>query len=375
VNSSTINISPRRTIIQKVIVLGENPALMAGFVNRASGSNIAYHLYASLGVGIGVARTSVQDIEIIMQLWLIPRDEKVPGINQNFRRGHTGAIIVVDGAHIDRIHHHLSTLGQESLSSSIIAIVGNHEQAIAANSLLAMKYGIEGNLLLDGLIDQAMDELGNNLLNRYNSKETAPLIIRLDHSECPEYHHVPGQAYMPECTQDDIEYIKYIAERIGTTIREDLVAIDTDNGTFNVNLRNGGVTFSPLMCKHCSRRCKRESRICIIGIDKGWASEDIGERALLILAKVWGIASLELPQHVQKQIRFASQCREYIPDYDSTEVTDSLSLLGYHRESKKRPLLEEAGERVTSKRMSSSTFEVLKSKLQYIRGSNNQDGT
>ncbi|MFW9919925.1 MAG: hypothetical protein ACFFED_10015 [Candidatus Thorarchaeota archaeon] len=349
---------------------------MAGFVNRASGSNIAYHLYSSLGVGIGVTRTFVNtDIEIILQLWLIPREEKVPGINQNFRRGYTGAIIVIRGSEIDSMRNHLNSLNESARATSIIAVVGTNEEAIQAREILSEEYGIESSLLLDTFIGQAIGELGEALLYKYNNEETIPLIIRLDETQCPEYHYVPGQAYLPECTPEDIEYIKHMAERIGTTIHDSTTRIELDFGSFEVNLKNGGILYSPVMCKHCLRECKRESRICIIGVDRGWASDEIGDRALLIIAKIWAIASSELPQHVQKQIRFASQCREYVPQYDDMSQFDSISIVGHRRSSKKKPLLEEAGERVVSKRMSSSAFEVLKSKLQYIRSSDKQDGT
>lgn len=374
--SSISEVSPKRTIIQKVIVLGENPALMAGFVNRASGSNIAYHLYSSLGVGIGVARTStMSEVEVIMQLWLIPHEEKVPGINANFRRGYTGAIIVVSGADIERIQDHLSSLNEEAISTSIIAVVGTHEEASRARDILSQNYGRNGRLFLHSDIDQAVEEIGVSLYSRYNDESSEPLIIRLDSSQCPEYHYVPGQAYLPECTQEDTEYIRFVAERIGATISAKAAIIDHDIGRFEVNLKSGGVVFRPSICKHCSRACKRESRICIIGVDRGWASDSLGDRALLIIAKIWSLVSREIPRHVQKQIRFASQCREYHKARDDTLHEDALFVLGYQRGIKKKTLLEEAGERVTTKRMSSSAFEVLKNKLQYIRGTDSQDGS
>lgn len=375
--SSIVDASPRQTLIQKVLVLGDNPARMAGFVNRASGSNIAYHLYASLGVGIGVARTVTKDdTEIIMQLWLIPQDEKVPGINRNFRRGSSGSVIVLHGDQIPTLRRHLMTIPQECFCSTVVLVIGSDHDARNAASAIENEFGIQVDYIPQAPVSRTVSRLGQSLLNKYRGTEMPRVCVaRVDDSDCPEYTHISGQSHMPECTQDDIDMIMSIAYRTGARVSDKSATIALDEGEFKVTLKDGAVSFTPTLCGLCKRDCPRSTNICIVGIDRGWSSDEIGERALLIISKIWAISSRQLPLQVQKQIRFASQCRHFASrDDDDLQVIDTLTALGYRSRHKKKPLLQEAQERFDHRMMSSSALEILRSKLNAIRGLYNREG-
>lgn len=375
--SSIVDASPRQTLIQKVLVLGDNPARMAGFVNRASGSNIAYHLYASLGVGIGVARTVTNDgTEIIMQLWLIPQDEKVPGINRNFRRGSSGSVIVLQGNRIPTLRKHLLTIPQDCLCSIMVLVIGSDDDARNAANAIEDEFGIQVDYIPQGLISRTIARLGQSLLDKYRGIEQPRVcVVGIDESQCPEYNHVSGHSHMPECTQDDIDMIMSIAYQTGARVSEESATIALEEGEFTVTLRDGAVSFTPTLCSLCKRDCPRHTNICIVGIDRGWSSDEIGERALLIISKIWAISSRQLPLQVQKQIRFASQCRHFTSrDDDDLQVVHTLAALGYRSTQKKKPLLQEAEERLEHRMMSSSALDILRNKLNAIKGLHNREG-
>jgi hypothetical protein len=377
VTSSIVDASPRQTLIQKVLVLGENPARMAGFVNRASGSNIAYHLYASLGVGIGVARTVTNDdTEIIMQLWLIPQDEKVPGINRNFRRGSSGSVIVLQGDQIPRLNAHLLSIPPDCIHSTILLVIGSDSDARTAARTIAEKLGIQVDYVEGGRVSETISRLGRILLDKYRGIEQPRMyVVGLDESQCPEYNHISGQSHMPECTQDDIDMIISLAHQTGAQISQKSAIIALDEGEFEVILKDGAVSFTPTLCSLCRRNCPRRTNICIVGIDRGWSSDDIGERAMLVISKIWAISSRQLPIQVQKQIRFASQCRHFTSkDNNDLHVVNTLAALGYRSTQKKKPLLQEAEERFDHRMMSSSALDILRNRLNAIRGLYNREG-
>ncbi len=367
----------RSTLIQKVVVLGTNPALMAGYINQVSGSTIAYHLYSSLGVGIGVARTrAMSGHEIVLQLWLIPNDEKVPGINKSFSRGHTGAIIVVRGEDINQLEAIISTISPEAYHSLLFVIIGTQEEAEGALDIISNATCSVPRVEFHVNPREALSNLGDALVSRRTDKIAVPMIVCMDEDECPEYHHIQGRESIPECTMAEIDYIQEMAQKIGAYATPDTAEIKRPEGTFLVNIRTGSVNLTPVSCQLCVNDCKRDSNICIVESDSGWSSEGLGERALLIVAKIWGIYSGELPNHVKKQVRYAIQCNRFLPrvDLDIKEIEDAMKALGYQRSQRRRTLLEEASARVSDHRISKTVYDMLKSRLDPVLGQRAQEG-
>ncbi|MCK5239729.1 MAG: hypothetical protein KAR33_09295 [Candidatus Thorarchaeota archaeon] len=367
----------RHTLIQKVVVLGTNPALMAGYINQVSGSTIAYHLYSSLGVGIGVARTrAMSGHEIVLQLWLIPNEEKVPGINKSFSRGHTGAIIVVRGQDINQLDTIISTISPEAYHSLLVVVVGTQEEAEEALNIISNATCSVPRVDFHVNPREALSNLGDALVSRRMDKIAVPMIVCMDEDECPEYHHVHGRESIPECTMAEIDYIQEIAQKIGAHATPVTAEIKKPEGTFQVNIRTGTVILAPVICQLCVNDCKRDSNICIIKSDSGWSSEGLGERALLVLAKIWGIYSGELPNHVKKQVRYTIQCNHFIPreDLDIEEIETAMEALGYQKSQRRRTLLEEASARVSDQRISKTVYDMLKSRLDHVLSQRAQEG-
>ncbi|MHA2300900.1 MAG: hypothetical protein ACXACD_08085, partial [Candidatus Thorarchaeota archaeon] len=79
-------------VMYKALVLGVNSALQTGFLNIASEGTVAYQLHSTVGVGIGVSRSRLDDgREAVLQLWALPTSERFPGLTQTYMRGHRGA--------------------------------------------------------------------------------------------------------------------------------------------------------------------------------------------------------------------------------------------------------------------------------------------
>jgi len=367
----------RSTLIQKVLVLGHNPALMSGYVNQVSGSTIAYHLYASLGMGIGVARTvSTTNHQVVMQLWLIPQEEKIKGLNESFRRGHSGAVIVIAGEQLDDIDEIIDSVDESTYQSLLVVVVGNEEQAKRAAELIAERTNTIPDLELDMDIRHSLIPLGNALATKHNKEQPTPCVIRIPMEECPEYLPEYEGRTIPECTDEEISLIQETARKIGASVRSNSAILDTTDGQYTIDLRNAAVRLIPVTCQFCANECKGNSNICIIELSSGWSSEDFGKRALLLLAKIWGIHTGELPQHVKKQIRYASQCNKFSPDenIDPNTIVQALSSLGYKLPLKRKTLLEEASVRVSDHRMPETAYNMLKSKLHHVLSKRAQEG-
>ncbi|MDF1540959.1 MAG: hypothetical protein P1Q69_18835 [Candidatus Thorarchaeota archaeon] len=377
VSHSTEQKEVRSTLIQKVLVLGHNPALMAGYVNRVSGSTIAYHLYASLGVGIGVARTrSTTNHEIVMQMWLIPQEEKIKGINESFKRGHSGAIVVLAGDQLDHIHDLIEAVDENAYPKLLVVVIGTTKQTRRVVEIVAEKTKTSPTLKLDIDIRDSLIPLGNALASKYSREQSVPCIIRIRVEDCPEYYPEYEGRSIPECTVEEIHHIQETAEKIGASITSSSAILHTADGQYTIDLRTGEVNLSPITCQFCSNNCKRNSNICIIALESGWSSEDLGKRALLILAKIWGIHSGNLPQHVHKQIRYATQCNKFLPDenLDIDTIEQTLFSLGYKTPIKRKTMLKEASDRVSDQRMSHTTYNMLKSKMHHVLSKRAQEG-
>ncbi len=367
--SASSNQQFRRTLIQKVVVLGTNPALMAGYINQVSGTTIAYHLYSTLGVGIGVARTQADSgDEVVLQLWLIPNDEKMPGLNKSFAKGHTGAIIVLRGNETEQLAEILSNISEEAHKGILVVVVGS--ESAAENALNVVSDSISSVPRIDYHVNprEALSHLGNALVTRRKNRIPTPLVVCMAEDECPEYHHVQGFDDIPECSIEEIEYIKEIAMKIGAEVDIESAAINKPEGVFTVNIKTGDVSILPVSCQLCESDCKRNSGICIVESTSGWSSEGMGKRSLLILAKIWGIHSNELPNHVRKQIRYAIQCNRFLPraDLKIQEIEEAMEALGYERSQKRKSLLEEASARVSDRRISQTIFDMLKRRLDIV---------
>ncbi len=94
-------------------------------------------------------------------------------------------------------------------------------------------------------------------------------------------------------------------------ITQKITIISKDFGDFIVNLVNGTINFTPIICIKCNNQqnCKYILRkICIVEESEGWANFAFSKIDLLILSKIFAILYNQLPTHVMKQIKSQSDC-------------------------------------------------------------------
>ena len=93
--------------------------------------------------------------------------------------------------------------------------------------------------------------------------------------------------------------------------RKRTAIISKDYGDFIVNLLDGTVKYSPLVCLKCVdlKTCtKTKRKLSIVGDSEGWANFTFSKIDMLILSKIFALIYEQLPTHVLKQIQSKSFC-------------------------------------------------------------------
>ena len=365
---------PRSRMIFKVLVLGRDLPLQTGFINRVSGERVTNQLYNTLGVSLGITNNEDHDdVSTILQLWSLPLNERLNGLTKTFTKGHRGVIALVKPDEIENIHSLLNSFSVQPGSNLVVVIVGN---------VLGIEQELLGRIpfnpeLLDvhtiATAEDAIAILSNQLRQKSRSNEEKVTVLFMDESQCPLYEPVQTSHHEPECSDQEVDEIRSILINQGIRVADDSCFVELTEGTAWISLRTGTVRLEPIICDYCDRDCKRQTNICIIAVDSGWATQEIGQRALLTTAKVLALSERNLPNHVEMQLQRASLCTRFELDPDLLEEDIPLDLITPQPRSVylRKTLLEVASERVKEGRLPQTAYNMLKRKLVSLQKSVN----
>ncbi|MHA2380344.1 MAG: hypothetical protein ACXADS_13810 [Candidatus Thorarchaeota archaeon] len=350
-------------IIHKAVVLGADTALQTGFLNRASQGTAAYQLYSTLGVGIGVSKSTLKDgCQSVLQLWSLPLSERFHGITQTFMKGHHGAIVVLRPDETEVFERLFSGLSDHSRERLMVVIVGTD---LSLERALSDITGVMGRLPAVSHMENVsscMEFFAQSLGRKTRKVSRLPLVVLIDDGECPPQEPVLDSKSMPPSSREEIKYIREMVESLGATCSSTHCTIELDEGLVKVELSTGDVRMESAICKHCLKNCARLPRLCIVGTDSGWTHEEIGPRALLTMAKIYGLMTGELPELVRTQLHRASRCSNIVLpqiEEECEETLERLTRLGYTKRGKRWTLLEAAGRRVRQGRLSPGDCDAI----------------
>ena len=306
-----------------------------------------------LGIGIGVSRIACGSGDIALQLWLIPETERYPGMARGLMRGSRSSVIVLRENELDGLLRVLQHLSAEYRDSLMIVLVGSSMSTEDAASTMSAALGVTPETHRADSVVQSLEILAGTLPKQQEEGLHPPLLVLLDDNACPEFAVLPEQHVLPLNTDEEIAEIRQLGYSLGVEATQSVCIIPFREGVARLDLKTGTVLFNSFVCEQCIRECKRESRICIVGLDKGWSGDRIGSRALLTMAKLNALVRKDLPRDVESQISCASRCSNFLPR-DGSRRFDPWE---------RRTLLEEAGVRVRDGRLPVSAYNMLKSKL------------
>ncbi|MFX1265366.1 MAG: hypothetical protein ACFFH0_08290 [Promethearchaeota archaeon] len=353
---------PGRTI-HKVLVLGADIALQTGFLNRASQGTAAFQLYSTLGVGIGVSRSALEDgCQAVLQLWSLPLVERFHGITETFMKGHRGAILVLRPDETDMLEQLLSLLPDHSRKRLMVVIVGTDSSVEHALADISEVLGQAPTVSDTVTVQDCIDFFAQSLSKVGRRKTCLPVVTLLDGNECPPQEPILDSKSMPLSSREEIALIKEMAESLGAPCSSTHCIIELDEGTVKVELGTGEIRLESAICQHCLKSCERIPRLCIVGMDSGWSHEDIGPRAMLTMAKIYGLVTGDFPEHVRTQLHRASRCSKLeLPQVEgeSEETIEQLRRLGYVKRGRRWTLLEAAGRRVLQGRLSPADCDAI----------------
>ncbi|MFW9846498.1 MAG: hypothetical protein ACFFD6_07110 [Candidatus Thorarchaeota archaeon] len=355
-------------VMHKAIVFGADTALQTGFLNIASGGTVAYQLYSTAGIGIGVSRNQLPDEgEAVLQLWSLPATERFPGLIQAFMRGHRGAIIVLRPDEVDSLNELYSRLTRKSQKMLLIVIVGVQPDLNHAAEEITRLLEEEPRVCAMDSVASSMKEFAIGLSDRSAEGKGLPLVVLLDENACQPQAPILGTSQSPPNSKSEMRTISEIACSIGAKTTSTHCFLELDEGVVRIDLSMGNVYLEPVICEHCQKKCARRSKICIVGVDTGWSSEDMGGRALLTLAKIYALARRELPDLVEKQLYQACRCSKIELPHDIENmpgIAERLSRLGYIKRGLSWTLLDEAKWRLQEGRLSETDYDSIALRIQ-----------
>jgi hypothetical protein len=360
----SVQISSARMIF-KVLVIGRDLALQTGFLTQVSGRNISTQLFNTLGISLGIARYDEEkEYSVALQLWAIPENERLAGLSKTFSKGYKAVIVIVRPDEVHEIPNLFNELSLDFDSDVMITIVGSYSKAAQACQDLSIftnknlePFQVSNSSDIIKLLSQKLMDKDRQITN--------PTVLVLDESMCSRYEHPIQRNVETECTDEEMDSIRNILLDQGLRIRGDTCVINIKEGEARVSLRTGSVRLAPEICNFCVHHCKRDANVCIIAVDSGWSSQGIGQKALLIAAKIIALSERNLPRHVESQIQHVSQCTKY-------EINPERINNGFHVDFKasypiipknKKSLLEEAEERVKNGKLPRSAYNMLKRRL------------
>ncbi len=354
--------------IAKVIILGHNRSLLAGYLRLSAANCVSFQMYSTLGVGIGVARAMhAVDREIALQIWTIPLIERLGAVSLTFAKGYRAAVALLKPEDVDGFDDILRPIRPDSMDSLMIVIVGSIRDAETSAKTLEEKIGkplaVRSITSVAEALDILVDEVAND---RFHS--SLPMVLSLPEAACPEFHPNPAAPNVEPLTSEEVQFIRGFAEDIGLEIVSNYAHVMLREGIAKVHVESGVVEFSPKLCGVCKKSCHRSTRICIVGLDNGWSNEGLSKTALLILAKLQGLFGRRLPDHVEIQIRNASNCSNFNLDWSRVEPNDNVLryLISEADGPQRDSLLEAAKKRLSEGRLSINAFNILKSWLERI---------
>jgi len=294
-------------------------------------------------------------------------------LTKTFTKGHRGVIVITKPDEIERLHSLLQSFSVQPNPNIAIVVVGNVQEI---EPELLRKIPFDGDSLDVHTIATAQDIisiLSGKLRKKNKSEEDKITVLFMDESQCPLYEPVITTHREPECSDQEVEEIRSILISQGIRVVDDSCFVELDEGTAWISLRTGTVRLDPFICNYCERDCKRQTNICIIAVDSGWATKEIGQRALLTTAKVLALSERKLPSHVEMQLQRASSCTRFELDSNFLEDEIPLEITAPKIENAfiRKTLLEVAAERVEEGKLSQTTYNMLKRRLTTLQKSVN----
>jgi len=244
----------------------------------------------------------------------------------------------------------------------MVVIVGTDssvEQALADISEVLGKAPTVSNTVN---VTDGIEYFAQSLSTEGGREADLPVVVLLDDSECPPQEPILDSRSMPLNSREEIAFIKEMAESLGAPCSSTHCTIELNEGIVKVELSTGEIRLESAICQHCLKSCVRIPRLCIVGMDSGWSHEDIGPRAMLTMAKIHGLVTGDLPEHVRTQLHRASRCSKIeLPqvEEESEETIERLKRLGYIKRGRRWTLLEAAGRRVLQGRLSPADCDAI----------------
>ncbi len=351
-----------RKLIHKVVILGSDIALQAGFLSRVSDSNLTHHLYRALGVSIGAVRVKHRDLDIALQLWSLPLVERCEGLTESFLRGHSGGVIILRPGETSSLQELVDMVLPGAREAIIVILVGS---VLDSEGVLSRIEDVLDRRVELQAIDGAADALriiAERLVEHDEKRKPIPVLC-ISEDNCPPFDGRVGTAALPLNSEEEINFIRRLADSLSVLVRDETAVIPLPEGTAIVDLVTGSVTFLPASCEYCQHSCKRKASLCIVGLDSGWSSDDLGRRALLTCAKIYAFATNSIPDHVRRQIVQVSRCSRFTfsPSANIPEPARQELLRLAHRRS--WTLLDAARSRVRDGRLSVTVYDLIRRRL------------
>ncbi|MFX1369018.1 MAG: hypothetical protein ACFFAY_10495 [Promethearchaeota archaeon] len=303
--------------------------------------------------------------EVVMQLWSLPATERLTGLTQQFRRGHRAAILVIRPGETETLERMMGDLTNESRKNLLVVIFGTGPDSVEESIRIAELVGATREVAIMETVAEVTTTLAQSITKPGEETTELPCVILLDENSCTPIEPVPMA--MPIINSpEEIAFIREQAELLGVGCTSSGCSIQMDEGEIEVSFETGKVRFTSIACDLCAKECHKTTNICIVKTANGWASEEMGQGALLTLAKIYSLMERELPQHVENQLQKAAYCSKLevpLGLLQDEQIIAKLRSMGYMKLDTKLSILADAERKAETGYISRAVFNTLKGRL------------
>ncbi len=174
--------TPSHRLLCKVIVVGVDPALQAGFIAKASSMSKSNYMLTPLRFALGVAVVRFPGFTVTNSLWSFSLTDKCA--YETYAKGYRAAAIVIQVTQIKEIPRILQLLKNPDLKRIVVTLVydnGPEQKVVEAQF---NELGIQVQVQLNSTIIDVLQQATLRAISEQDSTTTIPVMC-VSAKECP----------------------------------------------------------------------------------------------------------------------------------------------------------------------------------------------
>ncbi|GAB4320962.1 MAG: hypothetical protein Kow0069_25110 [Promethearchaeota archaeon] len=314
----------------KVSLLGSVERAKRAFQEAVSDKAALCSNKAVIGVSHSGLTTTVESLNARVQvsLWDVSCESNFCVLRSGFCQGSKGFVVVLDELTMDQVPLYFSEIEDQfvDFAAAFVVLVEYASPAEVfkelgpLNEVASVASGPKE--VIEWLVAELVTRLPSKGRPNSGLVSCAAFVIPREsllkdpllNEERSEYvpPAVDSRDFNPTGKVNREALVRVLQEAVGLprqAFKNGRVFLDHGLGSFEVQLHDGGVFFTPRSCVECGESCQRRRHVCLVATCRGYSNvDDVGQRELVIASKVYALLENRLPLDVAKELKRFGKC-------------------------------------------------------------------